>query len=71
MECYPDTAEQAKLQVLLIKDIEIIDQVANSAMNKLFCRHFSEKIPLQSSANMVSGLLSTPLPLLPRNNYNL
>lgn len=52
-EVYPETANVASRQVLLIQSLEIRDRLASSAINKFLYLHCTEAQPRQAHANMV------------------
>ena len=51
-EVYPEDTTQASRQILLINEIEIIDRLHNSNINKFLYQYSSEEKPRQSHANM-------------------
>lgn len=53
-EIYPENAQQASRQVLLIHEFEIRDKLSSSQINKFLYQYSSESNPRQSHANMVS-----------------
>jgi hypothetical protein len=57
-EMYPENADVASRQVLLIQSVEIRDRLASSAINKFLYLHCTEAQPRQAYANMVCPSLS-------------
>ncbi|GIX76500.1 autophagy-related protein 2 homolog B [Caerostris extrusa] len=52
-EIYPEDTEQSVRNILLIHDVEIIDKLKSSNINTFFYQYVCQKIPRQSSANMI------------------
>nr|UXP86414.1 atg2 [Procambarus clarkii] len=61
-EIYPETAQQASRNVLLIYDVEIKDKLASSKINKFLYQFSSETCPRQAHANMVQVKALTTRP---------
>ena len=55
-EVYPEVAEQASRQILLINEVEIRDRLVSSKINKFLYQYTSDTMPRQSHANMVCFL---------------
>ncbi|CAG0883695.1 unnamed protein product [Darwinula stevensoni] len=53
-EVYPESTPQASRQVLVISDIEILDRLSSSQINKFLYLYSSEAMPRQTHANMLS-----------------
>ena len=56
-ETYPSDSEQASRLVLLIRDMEIRDRLAQSQINKFLYQYTTDAMPRQSHANMVGDNL--------------
>ena len=52
-EIYPQTAEQCNRFVLLVNDIEVLDKLKSSGINKFLHVFTSESMPRPTHANMV------------------
>lgn len=52
-EVFPETAEQASRQILLINEVELRDRLMASKINKFLYQYTSEALPRQAHANMV------------------
>lgn len=61
-EIYPESAQQASRNVLLIHDVEIRDRLASSKINKFLYQFSSESCPRQAHANMVQVKALTARP---------
>ncbi|XP_071542076.1 autophagy-related protein 2 homolog A [Panulirus ornatus] len=61
-EIYPETAQQASRNVLLIHDVEIRDRLTSSKINKFLYQFSSETCPRQAHANMVQVKALTTRP---------
>ncbi|XP_072387744.1 autophagy-related protein 2 homolog A isoform X1 [Diabrotica undecimpunctata] len=66
-EVYPETTTQASRQVLIISDVEIVDRLESSQINKFLYQYTSQSRPKQSHAHMVviKSLHIRPDPKLP------
>ena len=53
-EVYPESAEQASRFVLLVNEIEVLDKLKSSSINKFLHVFTSESMPRPTHANMVS-----------------
>lgn len=61
-EIYPESAQQATRNVLLIHDVEIRDRLVSSKINKFLYQFSSETCPRQAHANMVQVKALTTRP---------
>ncbi|CAG9820878.1 unnamed protein product [Phaedon cochleariae] len=52
-EVYPETTTQASRQILIISDVEIIDRLETSQINKFLYQYSSQARPKQSHAHMI------------------
>lgn len=53
-DVYPVTASEASRAVLIVNEVEIVDRLKVSPINKFLYLYTSEKQPRKSSGNMVS-----------------
>ena len=52
-EVYPEDKEQSSRFVLLVREIELVDRLAASQLNKFLSQYVSNTMPKQTHANMV------------------
>ena len=52
-EVYPEDQKQSTRFVLLIREIELVDRLAASQLNKFLSQYVSNTMPKQTHANMV------------------
>ena len=52
-EVYPEDKEQSTRFVLLVREIELVDRLAASQLNKFLSQYVSNTMPKQTHANMV------------------
>ena len=55
VEEYPEDTEEASRFVLAVQDVEILDRIATSDINKFLYQYSSESCPRQAHSNMVGG----------------
>ncbi|XP_065883382.1 autophagy-related protein 2 homolog B-like isoform X2 [Dysidea avara] len=53
-EVYPEDKEQSMRFVLLIREVELVDRLVSSQLNKFLSQYVSNTMPKQTHANMVS-----------------
>ena len=52
-EVYPEDQKQSTRFVLLVREIELVDRLAASQLNKFLSQYVSNTMPKQTHANMV------------------
>ena len=52
-EVYPEDTTQSTRFVLLVREVELVDRLAASQLNKFLSQYVSNTMPKQTHANMV------------------